>query len=1420
MGIAESIAKDLQELRRQIDLELNQRRQNNIPEHDRAKRYNYFKQEIAAITLVKGVPFYGYDYGWRLYAKIYYYNPESRKNITDVLLKAGIMGRSHQPCEARLNYEIQFLMDYNLYGCGYMECDETKLVYRRNLDGLDSEDEDSPPPEDPTAQSHSGWEIDIQAHRILNRSQIKPRSIHTEFRETDPLADTNFKYVHSLDELWKAYNNELNTQNIVRNLNTSVPSTERGVKTEPWSTELDYRNDIKKIMDEHKNSVDGEDIERIHIPNEKLIPTAFESVDYLATFYAPLDHEYTGEFVDDSEEMPIHIPKPSLPIVPSGSKRKAGTINNTPKPDRNNEPPDKKSRETEQEKHQDLPYTRPFYGNRDDVPSITKEYGGERHRLYAKDHYHDRDNPQRPNKGDTKTVWKLASKPPTRTEALTWAAENDSKRTSTVQKNSYEQKGRRYYHSQIEGPTQKPIGRPTKKADQHTKKSDDMSVMGLEIHVNTRGTLKPDPKTDPITCMFYRFHSPVSGLIITGIITSEEHFTEKIFCRFSGVDILVEKDEKAMIMSLIDLVRTHDPDILVGYEVHLGSWGYVNDRTTVIMEAEGRNLLDELARVKMYDSEGKKRQNDWGYRKASALGVIGRHVINIWRAMRGELTLLGYSIENVAFHLLKKRVPSYSHEDLTEWFTERNSASVTRVLQYYITKVSLDLEILERQEYVARTSEHARLIGLDFKDIIARGSQIKVESLMFRIAKPESYILVSPTPEQVGKQNAIECKPLIMEPHSNFYTSPVVVLDFQSLYPSIMLAYNYCYSTCLGKVVPEEKLGVIPYKTPEGVWKKLTMEDIIVSPNGIMYVKPHIRKSLLAKMLSEVLDTRVMIKSRMKSAAKDDPHLYQKLNSQQLALKLTANVTYGYTSATFSGRMPCVEIADSIVQSGRETLEKAIQLIHTEFSQHNATVIYGDTDSLFILLPQASRSSAFTIGSRIAERVTQLNPAPIKLKFEKVYLPCVLLAMKRYVGFSFEHPGQTEPKFDAKGIETVRRDGAPVVQKMQERALKELFRTGDVSKVKAYCIEQWGKIQREQVGVGDFVFAKEVKMGTYTANAVEQPAAKIYRLRKEEDGNNELQYGERVPYVVVYDGENPRRVIDRVVEVPRLLGDETLWIDTDYYIRKKIIPPLARIFNLIGADVAAWYEGMPKYKPPRRIIGGLGDGNDTKDPKKERGVTLDSYYKAGGVVSCLHCKKPMEKGKKMCKQCTDDRGKTFYQIKQSLTDIESTIIALETTCRSCTGTTPRQEIACQSLDCKVYFKRIRETSKLKVVKANADEAFEVLKVTDLMVKPPQRREKRIRSGGGDYWEAPKGEARKREVERFATQMEADEEEVREFGSQLRVELEVSDAEAEEEVVKEFRSQGGAHVEPQLDMEEWEGIFKGDINEELREDWEL
>ncbi|KAG8419102.1 DNA polymerase zeta [Metarhizium acridum] len=116
-------------------------------------------------------------------------------------------------------------------------------------------------------------------------------------------------------------------------------------------------------------------------------------------------------------------------------------------------------------------------------------------------------------------------------------------------------------------------------------------------------------------------------------------------------------------------------------------------------------------------------------------------------------------------------------------------------------------------------------------------------------------------------------------------------------------------------------MGFAEYKRQEGLLA-LLKDHVNIAPNGMMYVKPEIRKSLLAKMLTEILETRVMVKSGMKSD-KDDKVLQQLLNNRQLALKLLANVTYGYTSASFSGRMPCSEIADSIVQTGRETLERA-----------------------------------------------------------------------------------------------------------------------------------------------------------------------------------------------------------------------------------------------------------------------------------------------------------------------------------------------------------------------------------------------------------------------------------------------------------------------------------------------------------------
>ena len=102
-----------------------------------------------------------------------------------------------------------------------------------------------------------------------------------------------------------------------------------------------------------------------------------------------------------------------------------------------------------------------------------------------------------------------------------------------------------------------------------------------------------------------------------------------------------------------------------------------------------------------------------------------------------------------------------------------------------------------------------------------------------------------------------------------------------------------------------------------------------VAPNGIAYTRPNLRPGVLPRMLSEILGTRVMVKDGMKRWASAVPAappggppppptrvLQRVLNARQFGLKMISNVTYGSTSASFSGRMPFAELADTIVQSG------------------------------------------------------------------------------------------------------------------------------------------------------------------------------------------------------------------------------------------------------------------------------------------------------------------------------------------------------------------------------------------------------------------------------------------------------------------------------------------------------------------------
>ncbi|XP_033156819.1 DNA polymerase zeta catalytic subunit [Drosophila mauritiana] len=808
-----------------------------------------------------------------------------------------------------------------------------------------------------------------------------------------------------------------------------------------------------------------------------------------------------------------------------------------------------------------------------------------------------------------------------------------------------------------------------------------LTIITLEVFVSTRADLQPDPMHDEIRCLFYaiehslpdeKLPSKACGYIMVN--TVQDLLSEGPFHGIDrDIEMQVVASEAEAFEALLALCGRWDADIFAGYEIEMSSWGYVIDRAKHLCF----NIAPLLSRVptqKVRDfvDEDREQFTDLDVE----MKLCGRILLDVWRLMRSEIALTSYTFENVMYHILHKRCPWHTAKSLTEWF----GSPCTRwiVMEYYLERVRGTLALLDQLDLLGRTSEMAKLIGIQFYEVLSRGSQFRVESMMLRIAKPKNLVPLSPSVQARAHMRAPEYLALIMEPQSRFYADPLIVLDFQSLYPSMIIAYNYCFSTCLGRV--EHLGGSSPFefgasqlRVSRQMLQKLLEHDLVtVSPCGVVFVKREVREGILPRMLTEILDTRQMVKQSMK-LHKDSTALQRILHSRQLGLKLMANVTYGYTAANFSGRMPSVEVGDSVVSKGRETLERAIKLVENN-DEWKVRVVYGDTDSMFVLVPGRNRAEAFRIGEQIAKAVTEMNPQPVKLKLEKVYQPCMLQTKKRYVGYMYETADQEQPVYEAKGIETVRRDGCPAVAKMLEKVLRILFETQDVSKIKAYVCRQFTKLLSGKANLQDLIFAKEFRgLNGYKPTAC-VPALELTRKWMQKDPRHVPRRGERVPFIIV--NGPPGMQLIRLVRSPHdILANEGHKINAIYYITKAIIPPLNRCLLLIGANVHDWFASLPRKLLMTPAVGTANELAGARGAKS----TISQYFSTTSCV--IDCGRQTKAG--ICPDCLKNATKCVVVLSDKSARLERGYQLTRQICQACCGRLG--SLQCDSLDCPVLY---------------------------------------------------------------------------------------------------------------------------------------
>ena len=562
------------------------------------------------------------------------------------------------------------------------------------------------------------------------------------------------------------------------------------------------------------------------------------------------------------------------------------------------------------------------------------------------------------------------------------------------------------------------------------------------------------------------------------------------------------------------------------------------------------------------------QSNQLGTRESYEIIMPGRVSVDCLPQIQTAYKLRSYSLNNVSSEFLKEQKDDVHYSQITPLF-QKDEYGRRTLAHYCLKDAQLPIKLCNKLMIVLQLFEMAKVTGVTLLTLTKSGQQVRMISLLARYTKQHDLLIpvrtnkgeatrMADSSEEEGLEGAT-----VLEPLKGFYdkNDPIATLDFNSLYPSIMIAHNLCYSTLINPRNFDVNQFNADHKTKFASFEELVADSEYVTktPQNCYFVKPAVQKGLLPDILRELLAARKKAKKDMKAAT--DPITVKVLNGRQLALKVTANSLYGFTGALQTGKLPSIEISSSVTSFGRQMIELTKNTVESYFVKgkvieikkedgtldeaieitKNAQVVYGDTDSVMIRFG-CTFLQAFKLAVFAAGIVNKHFQKPINLDFEKVYCPYLLISKKRYAGLYWTRTDVYD-KIDVKGLELVRRDNCQLVVIAMKGALQRLLVEGNREAAVEFIKTVVNDLVTDRIDLQLLVISKAYSQSMETYKNKSQPHLTV--VEKLKARGQTVKIGDRIPYVIIRSSE---KELYKRSEDPQYALQKSLPIDTDYYL--------------------------------------------------------------------------------------------------------------------------------------------------------------------------------------------------------------------------------------------------------------------------------